>query len=102
MNLERHIPPAERQKIKFLMTKSKFFGFYFTRKYGHYFGEGDLVSVYAHRTQGAFTLDQNKNLFEIDHGDFGTIFFTKEEWRNKKINQVLQLSSDLKQEQIII
>lgn len=102
MNLERHIPPAERQKIKFLMTKSKFFGFYFTRKYGHYFGEGDLVSVYAHRTQGAFTLDQNKNLFEIDHGDFGTIFFTQEEWRNKKINQVLQLSSDLKQEQIII
>lgn len=90
MNTEQ----LQKQKIKLLMTKSKFFGFYFTKKFNHFFEEGDLVSVYAHRTYRSFTLDKNENVFEIDHSDFGTIFFTKEEWRNKKINQVFHLDND--------
>ena len=35
-----------------------------------------------------YTIKNNK-IFRIAHNDFGSIFFTKEEWRNKKLKSLL-------------
>jgi hypothetical protein len=73
-----------------LRINSKVFGQYYTKKIKDYFDEGQLVTVYAHHSLRIFTTDKNGNIFKIQHPDFGTIFFTKCEWRNKKINKILK------------
>lgn len=72
-----------------LMMNSKFYGEYYCKSVKDFFNEGDLVTVYSHYSYRLFTLGHNKKIFRVHYTDFGTIFFTKEEWRNKKINQLL-------------
>lgn len=73
-----------------LKINSKFFGDYYTKKLKNYFDEGNLVTVWSHHSLRLFTVDKNGEIFKIHHTDFGTIFFNKEEWRNKKIKLILK------------
>lgn len=73
-----------------LLMNSKFYGNYYCKKVKDFFNEGDLVTVYSHYSFRLFTMSDSGKIFRIHHVDFGTIFFTKEEWRNKKINKVLR------------
>jgi hypothetical protein len=73
-----------------LKMNSKIYGEYYTKEIKGYFDEGSLVTVYTNYSLRTFTIDKNENVFTIQHLDFGTIFFTKEEFRNKKINKILK------------
>jgi hypothetical protein len=73
-----------------LKMNSKIYGEYYTKEIKEYFDEGSLVTVYTNYSLRKFTIDKNENVFTIQHLDFGTIFFTKEEFRNKKINKILK------------
>ena len=69
---------------------SKFYGEYYCKKVKDFFEEGDLVTVYSHYSYRLYTVNKKNRIFRIHHVDFGTIFFTKEECRNKKINKILK------------
>ena len=69
---------------------SKFYGEYYCKKVKDFFEEGDLVTVYSHYSYRLYTVNKQNRIFRIHYVDFGTIFFTKEEWRNKKINKILK------------
>jgi hypothetical protein len=73
-----------------LMMNSKFYGDYYCKKVKDFFDDGQIVTVYSHYSYRLFTIGKNKRIFRIHHTDFGTTLFTKEEWRNKKINRVLK------------
>lgn len=73
-----------------VITNSKYYGDYYCKKVKDFFEEGDLVTVYSHYSYRLYTTNKQKRIFRIHHVDFGTIFFTKEEWRNKKINKILK------------
>ena len=69
---------------------SKFYGEYYCKKVKDFFEEGDLVTVYSHYSYRLYTVNKQNRIFRIHYVDFGTIFFTKEECRNKKINKILK------------
>lgn len=69
---------------------SKFYGEYYCKKVKDFFEEGDLVTVYSHYSYRLYAVGKQNKIFRIHHVDFGTIFFTKEECRNKKINKILK------------
>jgi hypothetical protein len=73
-----------------LMSSCKPYGEYFSKKVKDFFDEGDKVTVYSHHSYRLFAVGKNDKIFKIHHVDFGTTFFTKEEWRNKKINKILK------------
>lgn len=72
------------------MQNSKIFGEYYTKKVKGFFEHGDLVKVYSHYSLRLFTIGRNEKIFKIHHTDFSTTFFSKQEWRNKKINLLLK------------
>ena len=72
-----------------LLKKSKLFGEYYTLELKDYFNYGELIKVYSHYSYRIFTIGKNDKIFRIHHTEFGKVFFTKEEWRNKKINKIL-------------
>ena len=76
--------------VDILISNSKFYGEYYCKSLKDFFNEGDLVKVYSHYSFRLFTIGKNKKIFRTHHTDFGTTFFTKEEWRNKKINSILK------------
>lgn len=69
---------------------SKFYGEYYCKKVKDFFDDGKLVTVYSHYSLRLFTIDKNNKIFKIHHTDFGTTFFTKDEWRDTKINCILK------------
>jgi hypothetical protein len=69
---------------------SKFYGEYYCKKVKDFFEEGDLVTVYSHYSFRLYAVGKQNKIFRIHYVDFGTIFFTKEEWRSKKINKILR------------
>ena len=71
-------------------TNSKYYGEYYCKNVKDFFNEGELVTVYSHYSFRLYTTSKQNRIFRIHHTDFGTIFFTKEEWRNKKINRILK------------
>lgn len=73
-----------------LKLNSKFYGKYYCKKVKDFFEEGDLVTVYSHYSFRLYAVGKQNKIFRIHHVDFGTIFFTKEEWRSKKINKILR------------
>lgn len=73
-----------------LMMNSKFYGEYYCKKVKDFFDDGQIVTVYSHYSFRLFTIGKNKRIFRVHYTDFGTTFFTKEEWRNKKINSILK------------
>jgi hypothetical protein len=73
-----------------ILVSSKLYGQYYCNKVKDFFDEGDLVDVYSHYSLRLFTYSKTGKLFKIHHADFGTTFFTKDEWRNKKINKILK------------
>lgn len=73
-----------------LVTNSKYYGEYYCKKVKDFFDEGDKVIIYSHYSYRLFTIGKSKSIFRIHHVDFGTTFFTKDEWRNKKINKILK------------
>ncbi len=73
-----------------LIQSSKEFGEYFTKKLKGFFEEGQSVKIYSHYSLRLFTIGKNDEIFRVNRNDFGTIFFTKDEWRNKKINKILK------------
>lgn len=73
-----------------LMMNSKFFGEYYCKGVKDYFVDGDKVIIYSHYSYRLYTIAKNKKIFRVHHTDFGTTFFTKKEWRNKKINKILK------------
>ncbi len=73
-----------------LLKNSKFYGEYFCSKVKDFFDEGDVVKVYSHYSLRLFTVGKKGKIFKIHYVDFGTTFFTKDEWRNKKINKILK------------
>ena len=73
-----------------LKLNSKFYGKYYCKKVKDFFEEGDLVTVYSHYSHRLYTVNKQNRMFRIHYVDFGTIFFTKEEWINKKINKILR------------
>lgn len=73
-----------------LKLNSKFYGKYYCKKVKDFFEEGDLVTVYSHYSYRLYAVGKQNKIFRIHHVDFGTIFFTKEEWRSKKINKILR------------
>ncbi len=72
-----------------LKINSKFYGEYYCKKLKDFFDEGQIVIVYSHYSYKLFTIGKNKKIFRIHYTDFGKTFFTKDEWRNKKINSIL-------------
>ncbi len=76
--------------IEDLLKKSKLYGEYYTLELKDYFSYGDKVTVYSHYSYRLFTIGKNKRIFRIHHTDFGTVFFKKEEWRNKQINKIIK------------
>lgn len=73
-----------------LVKNSKYYGQYYCKKEKDFFDEGDFITVYSHYSYRLFTIGKDKKIFRIHHLDFGTTFFTKDEWRNKKINSILK------------
>jgi hypothetical protein len=73
-----------------LVKNSKYYGQYYCKKVKDFFDEGEFITVYSHYSYRLYVVNKQKRIFRIHHVDFGTIFFTKEEWRNKKINSVLK------------
>jgi len=73
-----------------LLNNSKFYGEYYCKKVKNFFDDGDFVTVYSHYSLRLFTLSKTGKIFKIHHTDFGSTFFTKKEWRDKKINKILK------------
>lgn len=73
-----------------LKLNSKFYGEYYSKKIKDFFEEGDLVTVYSHYSYRLYTVNKQNRILRIHFSDFGIYFFTKEEWRNKKINKILR------------
>lgn len=73
-----------------VLQNSKLFGEYYTKKVKDFFEDGDLVEIYSHYTLRLFTIGRNDKIFRVHNTDFSTTFFSKEEWRNKKINLILK------------
>lgn len=73
-----------------LMMNSKLYGEYYCKEVKDFFNEGDKVTVYSHYSYRLFTIGKNKRIFRVHQTDFGTTLFTKDEWRNKKINSILK------------
>lgn len=73
-----------------LKINSKFYGEYYCRKVEDFFSEGDKVIVYSHYSYRLFTIGKNKKIFRIHYTDFGKTFFTKDEWRNKKLIEIFE------------
>jgi len=73
-----------------LIKKSKLYGEYYTLELKDYFSYGELIKVYSHYSYRVFTISKDKKIYRIHHTEFGTVFFKKEEWRNKKINKILK------------
>lgn len=73
-----------------LITKSKLYGEYYTLELKDYFSYGEIIKVYSHYSYRLFTISKDKKIYRIHHTEIGTVFFTKEEWRNKKINKILK------------
>ena len=76
--------------IEALIKNSKFYGEYYTLELKDYFSYGELIKVYSNYSYRIFTIGKNDKIFRIHHTEFGTFFFTKEEWRNKKLNKILK------------
>ncbi len=73
-----------------LKENSKFFGRFYTSYVKDYFDEGDVVEVFSHYSLRLYTISKTKKIFKIHYTDFGKIFFNKSEWREKKINKLIQ------------
>lgn len=73
-----------------LKSNSKFYGRYYCKKVKDFFEEGEIVDVFSHYSYRLYTVGKQSKVFRIHHVDFGTIFFTKEQWRDKKINKILK------------
>lgn len=73
-----------------LIMNSKFFGEYYCKKIKDFFNDGDRVSIYSHYSYRLYTIGNNKKIFKVHYTDFGTTFFTEQEWRNLKINKILK------------
>jgi hypothetical protein len=73
-----------------LMMNSKLYGEYYTIELKDYFNYGELVKVYSHYSYRLFTIGKDDKIFKIHHSEFGKVFFTKEDWRNKKINKIIK------------
>ena len=73
-----------------LKLNSKFYGKYYCKKVKDFFDEGELIDVFSHYSFRLYAVGKQNKIFRIHHVDFGTIFFAKEEWRNKKINKILR------------
>jgi hypothetical protein len=73
-----------------VQSSTKEYGEYFTKKLKGFFQEGQIVKVYSHHSYRLFAIGENNNIFRVHHTDFGTLFFTIDEWRNKKINKILK------------
>lgn len=71
-----------------LKVTSKYYGEFYCSEVDNFFEEGEKVTVYSHFSYRLYTIKNNK-IFRIAHNDFGSIFFTKEEWRNKKLKSLL-------------
>jgi hypothetical protein len=78
-----------KDMVDILMENSNVYGEYYCKKVKDFFNEGDLVTVYSHYSYRLFTINKDMKIFRINYIDFGTTFFTKEEWRNKKIKYIL-------------
>lgn len=74
--------------INDLISKSKVIGQFYTTHLDDNFSDGDLVTVYSHYSFRIFTVNNNGKPYRIHHTEFGRIFFTKDEWRNLKINSI--------------
>lgn len=73
-----------------LIKKSKLYGEYYTLELKGYFSYGELIKVYSHYSYRVFAISKDKKIYRIHHTEFGTAFFTKEEWRNKQINKIIK------------
>jgi hypothetical protein len=73
-----------------IIQNSKVYGEYYCKKVKDFFDEGDLVTVYSHYSFRLYTIGKTGRVFKIHYTDFGSTFFTKDEWRNKKINKILK------------
>lgn len=73
-----------------LIMNSKFYGEYYCKKVKDFFNEGDRIIIYSHYSYKLFAIGNNKKIFRVHYTDFGTTFFNREQWRNKKISQVLR------------
>ena len=73
-----------------LKLNSKFYGKYYCKKVKDFFDDGELIDVFSHYSYRLYTVNKQNRIFRIHYVDFGTIFFTKEEWRNKKIKKILK------------
>jgi len=75
---------------QFLVERSNIYGIFFTKKLKNYFNEGEIVTIYSHYSLRFYTFDKNGKTFKVHYTDFGKIFLTKDEWRNKKILNILK------------
>jgi len=73
-----------------LIMNSKIYGEYYTLELRDYFSYGELIKVYSHYSYRLFTLSKDKKIYRIHNSEFGTVFLTKEEWRNKQINKIIK------------
>lgn len=74
----------------FLVDRSQIYGHFFTNKLKGLFSEGDYITIYSHYSLRLYTFDKNGKTFKVHHTDFGSVFLTKEQWRNKKITKLLK------------
>lgn len=88
-NLIELVKKVDKKMDEILISTSKFYGNYYSRYLEGFFNEGDLITIYSHYSYRLFTIGKDKRIFRVNNSDFGTIFFNKEEWRNKKINSIL-------------
>jgi hypothetical protein len=73
-----------------LINNSKFYGEYYTLELKDYFSYGELIKVYSNYSLRLFTISKDERIYRIHHTEFTKVFFTKEEWRNKKLNKILK------------
>lgn len=73
-----------------IKMNSKFYGEYYCKKVKGFFEEGEFVTIYSHMAYRLYAVGKENKIFKIHYTDFGTVFFTKDEWRNKKINKILK------------
>lgn len=73
-----------------IKMNSQFYGEYFCKRVKGFFEEGQLIKIYSHFSLRLYAVGKNDEIFKVHYTDFGTTFFTKDEWRNKKINSILK------------
>ena len=76
------------ERINDLVSKSKVIGQFHTTHLTDNFSYGDLVTVYSHYSFRVFAINNNGEPYMIHYTEFGKIFFTKDEWRDLKINSI--------------